>query len=159
MEKLFVICVEDQREVLNTISGQMSFFEEYVELEECESAAEAEELIEEIDANGDMLALIISDHVMPGKSGVDFLITIQEDGRFTATKKILLTGQATHIDTIEAINRATINNYIEKPWKADDLRSKVSILLTEFVVEKGLNYESYIPILDNQRLFDLLKQT
>lgn len=159
MEKLFIICVEDQREVLNTISSHLSVFEEYVELEECESAAEAEELIEEIDANGDMLAVIISDHVMPGKSGVDFLISIQEDGRFGATKKILLTGQATHVDTIEAINRAAINNYIEKPWKANDLTSKVSMLLTEFVVESGLNYEDYVPILDNQRLFDLLKQT
>jgi two-component system chemotaxis response regulator CheY len=157
MEKLFIVCVEDQREVLNTVSEQLSVFEDYLTLEECESADEAEELIEEIDSNGDFVAVVISDHVMPGKSGVDFLIDIKEDGRFKSTKKILLTGQATHVDTILAINQAGIDNYVEKPWEAADLREKVSRLLTEFIIEKGLDYEPFIKVLDKQKLFNLLK--
>jgi len=157
MEKLYIVCVEDQREVLNTVSEQLSVFEDYLTLEECESADEAEELIEEIDANGDFLAVVISDHVMPDKSGVDFLIDIKEDGRFKSTKKILLTGQATHVDTILAINQAGIDNYIEKPWEAEYLKGKVSTLLTEFIIEMGLDYEPFTKVLDKQRLFNLLK--
>ncbi|MFY0650848.1 MAG: response regulator [Cyclobacteriaceae bacterium] len=157
MEKLYIVCVEDQREVLNTVSEQLSVFEEYLVLEECESADEAEELIDEIDANGDFVAVVISDHVMPGKSGVELLVGIQEDGRFEATKKILLTGQATHMDTIQAINQAGIDNYVEKPWESGDLVGKVSTLVTEYIVEKGLDYEAFTEILDKQKLFDLLK--
>ncbi|MCV9386872.1 response regulator [Reichenbachiella ulvae] len=157
MEKIYILCVEDQREVLNTISSQLAEFEKHVIVEECESAGEAEELIEEIDAKGDFVAIVISDHVMPGKSGVELLTTLHQDDRFKDTKKILLTGQATHMDTIKAINMAGIDYYIEKPWKADDLIKKTSSLLTQYVVKKGLNYESYVDILDSEKLFNLLK--
>ena len=157
MEKLYIICIEDQREVLNTISEQLEAFEDYCVVEECESADEAHELVEEIDAKGDFIAVVISDHVMPGQSGVDFLIELNTDGRFNSTKKILLTGQATHIDTINAINQAGINNYVEKPWQEKDLTSKVSTLLTEFIVEQGINYEEFSPVLDKQKLFELIR--
>jgi len=157
MEKLYIICIEDQREVLNAITNDLSVYEDYMVVEECESAAEAKDLIDEIDAAGDFVALLISDHVMPHQTGVDFLIEVNKDGRFKSTKKILLTGQATHIDTIEAINKAAIDNYIEKPWKSNDLHQKVSALLTEFIIEKGIAYEPFAPILDKQKLFELLK--
>ena len=157
MEKLFILCIEDQREVLNTISNHLSVFEDYLVVEECESADEAQELIDEIDSNGDFVAIVISDHVMPGTSGVDFLVSLKKDGRFDSTKKILLTGQATHIDTINAINQAGINFYVEKPWEADDLTGKVSTLLTEFIIEKGLDYGEYSEVLDKEKLFELLR--
>lgn len=157
MEKLYILCVEDQREVLNTISSQLEVFEQHVILEECESAAEAEELIEEIDAKGDYVAIVISDHVMPGKSGVELLTTLHNDSRFEDTKKILLTGQATHMDTIKAINMAGIDYYIEKPWKAVDLINKVSNLLTQFVIKKGIPYEEMAEVLNKEKLFQLLK--
>jgi two-component system chemotaxis response regulator CheY len=35
---------------------------------------------------------------------------------FKETRKILLTGQANHADTIRAVNEAHIDNYFEKPW-------------------------------------------
>ncbi|MGL1889448.1 MAG: response regulator, partial [Reichenbachiella sp.] len=129
----------------------------YVTVEECESADEAEELLEEIDANGDYAALVISDHVMPGKTGVQFLTTLFEDDRFKETKKILLTGQATHVDTIQAINMADIDFYMEKPWDKEDLISKVKTLLTTFIIKKGMDYNEFTPILDKQKLFNLLK--
>jgi two-component system chemotaxis response regulator CheY len=157
MEKLYIICIEDQREVLNAITNDLSIYEDYLVVEECESTAEAKDLMNEIDAEGDYITLLVSDHVMPHQTGVDFLIEVKKDSRFKDTKKILLTGQATHIDTIQAINQAGIDNYIEKPWKANDLHQKVSALLTEFIIEKGINYESYAPILDKQKLFELLK--
>ncbi len=64
-----------------------------------------------------MIALIISDHVMPGKTGVELLTDVSKDGRFGFTRKVLLTGQATHTDTINAINSAGIDRYFEKPCK------------------------------------------
>ncbi len=108
MEKLTIVYVDDQREVLSTLSTDLEIFSEYVNLEECESAIEALEIIEEIDDEGDMLAIVISDHIMPEMSGVEFLSKVHQDTRFPLTKKILLTGQATHEDTINAINNAKI---------------------------------------------------
>ena len=157
MEKLYIICIEDQREVLNTVIDHLTYFEEHTTIEECESATEAKDLIDEIDESGDFVAVLVSDHVMPDQSGVDFLTEVNEDDRFKSTKKILLTGQATHIDTIQAINLAGIDKYIEKPWVKEDLIEKVSILLTEFIIEKGIDYQRFTSILNKPRLFELLK--
>lgn len=157
MEKINIICVDDQREVLNTLTQNLVPFESLLIIEECESADEALEIIDEIDAEGNYVAVIISDHVMPGKNGVEFLTEVKEDGRFNETKKILLTGLATHKDTINAINQAGIDKYLEKPWDGDELIHNVKKLLTKYLIEKGISYEKYMDLLDQETLYDALK--
>lgn len=159
MEKINIIVVEDQREVLQAISKDLTTLENFLSVEECESAAEAADVMNEIYSNGDHVALIISDHVMPMKTGVDFLTEIHKDPRFKGTRKILLTGLATHSDTINAINKASVDSYISKPWKSDELINTVKTLLTEYILEKGIPYEQYISHLDTQTLFEKLRKT
>ena len=158
MDNIYIITVDDQREVLDAVSSDLSDFEEKFKLEECETAQEAEELLEEIYDQGDFAALIISDHVMPEKSGVEFLKDIHRDERFNASKKILLTGLATHEDTIEAINTAHINGYIEKPWKREKLVKMAKELLTQYIMDQGIDYEDYMPFLDQPALYAALKK-
>lgn len=157
MERLYIVCVEDQKEVLNTIAQQLSYFEDFLSVEECETADEAFGLLEQIERKGDQTAVVVSDHVMPGMTGVEFFAKLKEDARFSTVRKILLTGQATHTDTIDAINHAGIDNYIEKPWKAEALLDKVAVLLTKYIIRAGLDYQPYVKVLDKQTLFDLLK--
>lgn len=159
MDKLNIIYVDDQREVLSTLSKDLQVFEDYLILEECESALEAIDLMDEIDANGDYTAVIISDHIMPDMSGVEFLTKVNKDNRFANTKKIMLTGQATHHDTIEAINFANIQKYVEKPWEPEQMVKSVKILLTQFLFEQGLPYKKYMPILHQATLFEHLHRT
>jgi len=158
MSNLNIICVDDQREVLTTVTRDLASFENFVTIEECESAIEALALIEEIDSEGKQISLIISDHVMPGKSGVELLREINTDSRFSLTKKVLLTGLATHQDTITAINEAGIDRYIEKPWKGEELLSCAKQLLTAYILEAGINYEKYLDILDQPTLLSGLRK-
>ncbi len=153
MDKLYIICVDDQREVLNSLIDDLEPYDELFEVEACESGSEVLELMDDIDANGDLVALIISDHVMPGMTGVELLSAIQSDGRYEGTKKLLLTGLATHEDTISAINRANLDMYIAKPWNEEDLHQKVSQLLTQYILSKGMDYTSYMDLLDKEVLF------
>lgn len=157
MDKLNIIYVDDQREVLSTLSKDLKVFESLINVEECESADEAISLINELDSEGDLIAVIISDHIMPGKNGVEFLIEINDDSRFKLTRKMLLTGQATHQDTITAINQANIEKYIEKPWKSEMLIADVKVLLTHFILDSGIDYEKYIPVMDQQTLLGNLQ--
>jgi two-component system, chemotaxis family, chemotaxis protein CheY len=159
MEKLNIIVIEDQREVLQAISKDLIVLESAFLVEECESAAEAKQVMDEIDNKGDYVALIISDQVMPSKTGVEFLIEIHNDPRFTGTRKMLLTGLATHHDTIEAINKASIDKYISKPWKTQELLASVKSLLTEYILEKGIEYQPYMEFLDKQILFEKIRKT
>ncbi len=159
MEQLFIICVDDQSEVLNALEGDLEVFDDKMNVEVCDSAHEAIELMDEIDQNGDFVAIIISDQVMPKTSGVEFLAKVTEDPRFDLTQKMLLTGQATHQDTIQAINLGGIGHYVEKPWKKDDIIAKVKTLLTRYVVQKGVDYNDYMDLMDQQVLFAELRKT
>jgi len=159
MENIYILLVEDQREVLQAVAKDLEFFEDAFVIEECESAAEAWTLMQAIDKKGDDVALIISDHVMPEKSGVEFLVEVNSDERFKSTRKILLTGLATHRDTIRAINQAAIHNYLEKPWKSEDLIASVRKLVTEYMLEKGIDYEPYLKYLDATTLFEIIRKS
>ena len=125
MEKLNIICIDDQRDVLAAVQKDLVFFDPVCDIIECESTEEAEEVLEELYSGEKPVALIICDHIMPGENGVDFLARLQQDDRFSSIASILLTGLATHHDTIEAINRAHISHYVEKPWKTDDFQKKI----------------------------------
>lgn len=148
MEPVYVICVDDQREVLTAVSRDLSGLPAWALLEECESAAECLELLDELDAAGERIGVVISDHVMPGESGVELLKQIQQDGRFASSRKVLLTGLATQQDTIEAINQAQINHYLEKPWQTEQLLAVIRKLLTEYLFDQGLATQQLLPDLD-----------
>ena len=157
MENIFIIIIDDQKEVLAAVAKDLEVLEDIYNIEECESADEAEELLETLDSEGEYIALIISDHIMPGTTGVEFLIEINEDPRFQPTKKMLLTGLATHQDTINAINNAAIDRYIEKPWSREDLINYAKVLITEFILEKGIDYTPYMEFLDQNILLNKLR--
>ncbi|HIF9308229.1 TPA: response regulator [Photobacterium damselae] len=157
MEKLNIICVDDQREVLSAVLKDLAPLNDFFNVEDCESADEALELMDDLDAEGEFIALMISDHVMPGKTGVELLTEISQDARFVHTKKVLLTGQATHQDTIEAINLARIESYFEKPWKAEQLLTSARTLITEYIFDMGLDYQPWNEILDNSVVYRRLR--
>lgn len=157
MEKLNVFCVDDQREVLSAVLQDLEPLHQWLNIEDCESAGEVLELMDELDAEGEMIALIISDHVMPGKTGVELLTEVSQDSRFVRTRKVLLTGQATHTDTINAINSAGIDRYFEKPWQASQLIECVRNLVTQYIFDMGLDYTQYHEHLDQSVVFERLR--
>lgn len=157
MSKPTIVIVDDQRDVLTTVLKDLDEFSSFFTLETCESAEEALEVLEEIDAKGGDPALIICDHIMPEKNGVELLVDLNKDRRFHDTRKLLLTGLATHQDTIIAINAARIDQYIEKPWEKDQLISTVKTLVTEYILEKGIDYQPFLSVLDKDVLYRKLR--
>ena len=157
METLNIICVDDQQEVLDSVMRDLRPLTSHVRLEEASSVADCLQLIEQIDDDGDHVAIVISDQVMPGETGTELLGKVASDRRFTKTRKVLLTGQATHADTINAINDGHIDNYIEKPWQPEKLLATVKRLLTLYVLDAGLDHTEYMPVLDPTTLFTKLR--
>lgn len=157
MENITILCVDDQAEVLDAVVRDLRPLQKFFRVEEAGSAEEAKKIIDETVRSGDYVGLVISDHVMPGETGVELLGAIFRDDRLADTKKILLTGQANHADTIRAINEARIDNYFEKPWKPEDLVATAKKLLTRFILKKGIDYKDYMPILDQATLLESLR--
>ena len=153
-----IISVDDQREVLAALEKDLQILSPFFDLFFCESAEEAREVIEEIDGDGDYIPLIICDHIMPGMNGIDFLIDLNQDERFKKVQKMLLTGLATHRDTINAINEADVDFYVEKPWDKETLLNAIKILVTRYVVDVGMDYSELNEVLDPASLYKAIRE-
>ena len=100
---------------------------------------------------------MLSDHRLPGKSGVDFLVELTADPRFSSTRTVLVTGQADQSDTIKALNQAGLDYYIAKPWDPQTLRNVVREQLTDYVLEAGIDPLPYMPVLDGVRIMESIR--
>jgi response regulator RpfG family c-di-GMP phosphodiesterase len=125
-------------------------------LEAAESVNEAKEIIAEAQSDSIALALILCDHIMPEQTGISFLIELNEDDQTQCAKKLLLTGQAGLEDTVEAVNHSSLDFYISKPWKGDELRSVIKAQLTQFMIDNESELMPWGPILDTEKIFNAI---
>ena len=126
-----IICVDDEEGILTALRQQLGArFGAECQIEVAQSAKDALELVDELERDGEQLAIVIADQIMPGMKGVDFLEAVHK--RSPETAKVLLTGQAGLDAVVAAINRAGLNRYIPKPWDEPDLRLTVESLLKAF---------------------------
>ncbi len=158
MEKIAIICIDDDREVLEALVGDLEEFSSHFVIEPAESASDAAAVISELLDEGFVIGIVLADHLMPGTNGVDYLIEMNADPNTAKTKKVLVTAQAGLEDTVRAVNRANLDHYIRKPWTKDELHEIVVRYLTEFVIENSANPLKYASILDGGRIYSKLAE-
>jgi len=120
MSKLAIICVDDEDIILSSLGKQLrrSLGQKY-NIELASSGEEALKLCKELRVEGINIALVISDQIMPGMSGDEFLIILH--AHYPQTLKILLTGRADADSVGQVVNAASLYRYIAKPWDETDL--------------------------------------
>ena len=120
MSKRAILCVDDEEMVLVSLGDQLenAFGDRYL-YEFAEDAEEALEVIEDLTTEEVSILIIVSDWLMPGMKGDEFLIQIHQ--RFPEIKKIMLTGQADAVAIERAQQQAGLYRYIAKPWDKDTL--------------------------------------
>ncbi|WCL49054.1 response regulator [Leptospira sp. GIMC2001] len=128
MKKPIFLCVDDEESILDTLKEQLraGFGEEFT-YETAESADEAQEIIAEIENPNERVVLIVSDWLMPGMKGDEFLVNIQKD--YPNIKKVLLTGQADPASIERAKTEGQIQAVMAKPWTKDGLISSIKEIL------------------------------
>lgn len=130
-----ILCVDDEEGILSALRQQLSArFGDECDIAVAKNAREALELIDDLERDGEEVAVIIADQIMPGMKGVELLEEVHR--RSPRTVKILLTGQAGLDAVVYAINRAGLDQYIPKPWDEPDLRLTIQNLLSRFRLEK-----------------------
>lgn len=65
--------------------------------------------------------LIISDHLMPKMTGLEFLKLVRE--RYPDCIRIMLTGHVDNQTAIDAINQGQVSRFLTKPWDVAELRT------------------------------------
>lgn len=155
--RLAILVLEDEPEVRESLERDLFPFAGDVRIEMAEDVDDAWEVVSEIDDDGDLLALVLCDHRLPGRTGVDFLVEMFDDERTASARKVLVTGQADQADTIRAVNQADLARYIAKPWDGDHLREVVREQLTMFVVNEGIDPLPHLGALDGAVALEALR--
>ncbi len=128
MSKSAILCVDDETIVLESLEVQFqkTFGDTYL-YEFAESADEALEIIDELAEDNVKILVIVSDWLMPGMKGDEFLICVHE--KFPKIVKVMLTGQADR----EAIDRlraeANLYQCFYKPWDGGELMNTIKAAL------------------------------
>lgn len=132
-----VLVVDDEYENLVVLRA---FIETHCTVVEARSAAEA---LAELDRT--RFDVVVSDHRMPGMTGVELLEQVSL--RAPDTAGILLTAYSDTPMLIHAINRARVFRHLKKPWDAEELIA---------AVEQAREHVRSIRM--NQKLLELLSE-
>lgn len=112
-----ILFVDDEKPILSSLS--FSFEDDYDVL----TAQSAEEALNIIKTR--RIAVIISDHRMPGMQGAELLSKVREISPMTM--RILLTGYADLDAIMTSINAGSVFRFVNKPWNIEKLRATVRL--------------------------------
>lgn len=156
MENGVILCIDDERVVLNGLLSQLGreFGDEYP-IEVTESAEEALDLVREVLRSGIDIPIVISDQLMPGMKGHEVLRTIHDLS--PATYTVLLTGQSDLEAITEAVNHANLYRYITKPWEGNDLILTVREAIKGFYQDQQLAEKNRMLDIQNRELEELIE--
>ena len=118
--KKAIVCVDDENIILDSLGEQIEnmFGDEFI-YEYAENADEGMEVLEDLTENEISVMVIVSDWLMPGKKGDEFLIEVHK--KFPNIVKVMLTGQADESAIENAKQNAGLYAYISKPWTKEQL--------------------------------------
>ncbi len=119
-----ILLVDDEKTVLDSLSEQLRrFWSSVVEFETAESAEEAWELLRELAEARVEVAVVVSDWLMPGQRGDEFLAQLRL--AYPHTGRIMLTGQADPLALERVRSEASAHRILFKPWQPEELRDAI----------------------------------
>ncbi len=104
-------------------------------LETAMSAVEAEGIIDELSSEGVKIILIISDWLMPGVKGDEFLERVQ--ARHPDVRCILLSGHADDDEVRKLRERVRLDAFLRKPWSKAELLDAVDACVAAEDASRG----------------------
>jgi CheY-like chemotaxis protein len=115
-----ILCVDDEDVILDTIKEQLKrrFGQQYL-YEGASSANEAWEVLEDLMSEQIEVLIIVSDWLMPGTKGDEFLIQVHQ--KYPNIVTVMLTGQADETAIKRAQQEANLHRCLYKPWSEEEL--------------------------------------
>ena len=134
MSQKVILCVDDEIIVLDALTEQLhkAFGTEYI-IEIAESGEEALDIFDELTEEGMEFPVIIADFIMPIMKGDELLERIHQ--KSPLSKKIMLTGQASLEGVSNAVNKADLYRYINKPWDKNDMIMTIKEAIKSYDLE------------------------
>ena len=120
VDKPTILCVDDDELILNSLKIQIKQnLQGACFVETALSAQDALEYLEEMAELGSRVIIVISDWIMPGMKGDEFLMKVHS--YYPDTVKIMLTGQVEPSAVERSMKYAGLRQCIQKPWNCEEL--------------------------------------
>ncbi|MDY6940466.1 MAG: response regulator [Cyanobacteriota bacterium] len=128
MPETAILCVDDEVVILESLKEQLKrcLGTDYL-YEMAESPTEALEILEDLDLDNVKTLLIVSDWLMPGMKGDEFLIAVHK--KFPEITTVMLTGQADEDAIDRAKKEANLFHCLRKPWTEEELTQVIRAAL------------------------------
>ncbi|MBF2046242.1 MAG: response regulator [Leptolyngbya sp. IPPAS B-1204] len=128
MSDAAILCVDDEVTILKCLKEQLKrcFGNRYI-YEVAQNAEEAWIVIDELISEEIKILIIVSDWLMPGIKGDEFLTQVHQ--RFPKIVTVMLTGQADEAAIERARREANLYACLHKPWTEAELQQVISTAL------------------------------
>jgi DNA-binding NtrC family response regulator len=128
MSNSAILCVDDEIMILESLREQLQrhFGDRYL-YEVAEGADEAWLVIGELYEEGIRILVIVSDWLMPGVKGDEFLIAVHR--RYPEIITVMLTGQADESAIERVRTEAKLHACLRKPWTEAELVETIETAL------------------------------
>lgn len=127
--KKAIVCVDDEAIIVLSLKQELQnrLGNEYI-YESAMSAEEGSQIIEELSSDNVSVILVISDWLMPGIKGDEFLLRLKKT--HPDIKSIMITGQADDAAVERTLCEAGANAVLRKPWNTEELIREVRACCT-----------------------------
>lgn len=115
-----ILCVDDEEMILTCLKDQLRrrLGSQYL-FETANSGEEALEVIDELVLDDVRLVVVVSDWLMPGLRGDEFLAQVHQ--KYPQIVTVMLTGQADASAIERAQEEANLYRCLHKPWNEEEL--------------------------------------
>jgi putative nucleotidyltransferase with HDIG domain len=141
-----VLFVDDEENILRSV--ERLFREKDFSFRSALNARDALSIVQK-----EEVAVIVSDNLMPGMSGIEMLCRVRELS--PSTVKVLMTAHADLPTAVAAINRSEIFRFVIKPWENSELAWVVEESLTRYRTIRDLSQGDDATLLSLARTVEL----
>ena len=130
MNNYAILCVDDDPVVLFSLKIELKtrFLNKFT-YETAEDALSALETIKLLKEDGVKILLVISDWMMPGMKGDEFLAVVKKN--YPSIKAIMLTGLVDEESRERVLREKLAEKIITKPWKSEELLDLIDKICRE----------------------------
>ncbi len=141
MEKIVILCVDDEPNVLSSLKIDLrrSLGPSYL-VETAESGQETLSLLTELLEEGYEVAVVIVDYIMPGMKGDELLKHVHS--KVPNAINIMLSGQADIDAVARSIEHAKLYRFMAKPWRSEDLTLTTQKALQSYEADRALKLKT-----------------
>lgn len=155
MNSFAIVCLDDDPLVVEKLNQDLAAFADLFDIYNAYSINEANEVLTDIAAKNQRVAMVICDNELGDDRGVNFLVSLDQYPASKQARSVLLNDMPQLDVIMQAVNEGRLHYCLTKPWKPQELKQVLLKELTHFVLKHpDEDWLKYSQLLDHRRILN-----